>query len=352
MGNGESSGKGDDQNVNSQSNHDFKCINGRWYHNEEACYIFPSDIEEIDRQQQQHYYFKHIFRTNISAPAEYKIHSISHQQRCGAGIWLLELATEYEKSEFFGVDMSPVFPAHIKPSNSNFIKANVLNGLPFPPNEFDYIHISFMHGSFKDDQWQNIVIPELIRVLKPGGWLEFYDVEIISINGGPLVMRLTKSVLQLIYIAGLNPKSPTLIKDWLSSYACLKDIKEIIRYPYIGKWKGEIIDEEIEIECEEEYDEGCGNDVVIEEECECENPEEVHLARVDVAKRKKDVEIGRLLNEMMKTYYTMDSENLSKCMGVEREEFLSIVEECFEHETSIYDTKMKVIRVICKKEED
>ncbi|CAG8461518.1 16221_t:CDS:2 [Acaulospora morrowiae] len=335
-----------------QDGQDFRYINGRRYHNEEtASYLLSSDMEEIDRQQLQHYCFKHIFKCNVSAPIEKKLTEGSRvlDVGCGTGIWVLELSSKYENSEFFGVDMSPVFPSQIKPFNSNFIKANVLDGLPFSSDEFDYVHLSFLNASFTDDQWQNIVIPELIRVLKPNGWLEFYEVDVVQINGGPLIERISGSLQKLCYNAGINPRLPNLLKQWLSPYKCLKDIEELVAYPFLGKWKGEIVDE-LEIDndlpgkCDDNDDTGRCN-------TGCENFDSDFSIKNTNVKSKYEVELGLLLKEVIKMYYTLDAENLSMCMGTSKEVFLDMLEECFEREMSEYDTRMKFMRVMCRKDD-
>ncbi|KAG9285186.1 hypothetical protein G9A89_004401 [Geosiphon pyriformis] len=86
---------------------------------------------------------------------------------CGPSGWVLEMATTYTESEFIGIDYIPLFPSEIKPSNTSFIQTNVLNGLPF------------------EEQWETIVIPELIRVTKIGGWIEIEQPEIILMNPPP-----------------------------------------------------------------------------------------------------------------------------------------------------------------------
>ena len=78
--------------------------------------------------------------------------------RCGSGIWILELATENPKSRFVGIDLSPIFPDQIKPANTSFIQTNILHGLPFDDDEFDYVHIGHMSLALTEEQWQNIVV--------------------------------------------------------------------------------------------------------------------------------------------------------------------------------------------------
>ncbi|CAG8541485.1 13310_t:CDS:2 [Acaulospora morrowiae] len=321
---------------------DFRYVNGRRYHNEpEVPYWLPSDLDEIDRQQQQHYCGKHIFGSNISAPVEEflidgcKVLDVG----CGAGIWLLEMATEYKKSKFFGVDMSPVFPTHIKPFNTNFIKANMLNGLTLPSNEFDYIHISFMNDSFTNDQWQNIVIPELVRLLKPDGWLEFYDFDTIQLNGGPLIERFFSTTRQLLRDVGVDPRAPTLFKQWLSPYTCLKDINELSVNPCMGTWKCEV---------ENTSNIGAGGDNSTKTRKQHKNDNFLGKS-VDVV--RKEVKARGLVRENCKLFYVLYAEELSKLMGISQENYLKLLEECFEQEMEKYETRMVFTRVICRKSE-
>lgn len=71
-----------------------------------------------------------------------------------------------------GLDWDPTFPAHIKPPNAIFYTHNILEGIPFEDETFDFIHIRFMNHCFTETVWEQKLLPELLRVLKPGGWIE------------------------------------------------------------------------------------------------------------------------------------------------------------------------------------
>jgi ubiquinone/menaquinone biosynthesis C-methylase UbiE len=58
---------------------------------------------------------------------------------CGPGSWTMEIAGEYPKSEVIGIDMTSMYPSEIKPANCQFIRANVVQPLPFDDASFDYI---------------------------------------------------------------------------------------------------------------------------------------------------------------------------------------------------------------------
>lgn len=95
-------------------------------------------------------------------------------QRCGPGTWILELGTKYEKSNFKGIDAFAFFPSTIKPQNVSFEQHNILNGLPFEDNKFEYVIMRFMMFSLSLKEWEN-VINEMVRVCKPNGWIEIME---------------------------------------------------------------------------------------------------------------------------------------------------------------------------------
>src|SRR5688572_8809464 len=92
---------------------------------------------------------------------------------CGAGSWLFDMATKFSNPSFIGIDISPVIPQGIKPQNVDFVHGNILDGLPFQDNTFDYVHQRLLIVGIPLDQWQGLV-DEMVRVLKPGGYLEVF----------------------------------------------------------------------------------------------------------------------------------------------------------------------------------
>ena len=75
--------------------------------------------------------------------------------------------------------MIDVFPQEIKPPNVNFKVANVLEGLPFPDNSFDFVYVRLMLVGMKSDEWEPMW-REVHRILKPGGCAQ-------SVEAGMLV---------------------------------------------------------------------------------------------------------------------------------------------------------------------
>src|SRR4051812_16422099 len=96
---------------------------------------------------------------------------------------MFEMASDYPNTQITGLDISPIQPSEIRPQNVDFIIANLLNGLPFENDTFDYVFQRFLFGALPKDSWPD-VINELTRVVKPGGYLE--------------VIKLTFSTEQII----------------------------------------------------------------------------------------------------------------------------------------------------------
>ncbi|KAK8020457.1 hypothetical protein PG990_005595 [Apiospora arundinis] len=83
------------------------------------------------------------------------------------------------------------------PSNHRQIAVQRLAKLPFPDNYFDLISARELHSILKfvgengEDEWETC-LQEAMRVLKPGGYLEFSVLDSDIVNAGPL--GLAKSV--------------------------------------------------------------------------------------------------------------------------------------------------------------
>ncbi|RIB10444.1 S-adenosyl-L-methionine-dependent methyltransferase, partial [Gigaspora rosea] len=165
-----------------QSPSSFRYIDGRRYHNDEnSKYPLPNDDEEINRLQTQHYLFRYAWGENFSSPVEEILRNGDDVHvldiGCGPATWILEMASEYTSSSFIGIDLSPIFPSNIKPQNVDFYHMNVLNGLPFEDNTFDFVYQRFMGLALTEEQWP-ILLLELVRVTKPGGWIEFMECDL------------------------------------------------------------------------------------------------------------------------------------------------------------------------------
>jgi ubiquinone/menaquinone biosynthesis C-methylase UbiE len=75
------------------------------------------------------------------------------------------------------------------PDNVDFIKCDLFEGLPFPDSSIDFVHQRMMKAIYPTIEIPNI-LEDFYRVLKPGGWLEIVEPEVMPRRGGPLITKL------------------------------------------------------------------------------------------------------------------------------------------------------------------
>ncbi|CAG8511790.1 2085_t:CDS:2 [Dentiscutata heterogama] len=149
--------------------------------------------QQADRLDLQHYIQKNIWQNNFFAPVGHlpeqegtKVLDVG----TGAGSWLFEMAADYPKAKFIGIDISLIDSFQTKPSNAEIIKGNVLERLPFDDNTYDYVFQRILYVGIPENKWPS-VINELIRVLKPDGYLELLEPDFKPNNMGPATTKIT-----------------------------------------------------------------------------------------------------------------------------------------------------------------
>ncbi|KAL1753161.1 hypothetical protein FB107DRAFT_250319 [Schizophyllum commune] len=104
---------------------------------------------------------------------------------CGGGLWALEAAKQWPNSTVIGFDIKDIQPRlnkYIDPRQENFwqrvtwVHGNLLDGLPFPPDYFDFVRIAGLGLAVPEDE-------EVARVMKPRGTLEIIEEDLIFPTG-------------------------------------------------------------------------------------------------------------------------------------------------------------------------
>ncbi|CAB5384765.1 unnamed protein product [Rhizophagus irregularis] len=199
------------------------------------------DELEIDRLQYSHDVYRTIFDGNFSSPVTECLQKGAKvlDFRCGPGTWACEMSSDFKNSIFYGVESISCFPLQ-KPLNVEFIKSKTLNDkIPFENNFFDFI---FVHSAilwYSSSQWKEIIIPELIRILKPGGYLEIMEAEIKLYGEGPETPILTKHIEKFRASLRSHKINPYLVLELpkiLNSTNQVKDIQKDIRKCPVGVW--------------------------------------------------------------------------------------------------------------------
>ncbi|EGX90457.1 Methyltransferase type 11 [Cordyceps militaris CM01] len=117
------------------------------------------------------------------------------------GDWAWHCALQYPNTKIYTVTTKTIRQlsnANIHgPPNHRQVAVEKFNHLPFPDNHFDLISARELHSILKfvgengEDEWETCT-RECMRVLKPGGYLEFSILDSDIMNAGPL--GLAKSV--------------------------------------------------------------------------------------------------------------------------------------------------------------
>ncbi|KAF0561610.1 S-adenosyl-L-methionine-dependent methyltransferase [Gigaspora margarita] len=98
------------------------------------------------------------------------------------------VAAEYPNTEFYVVDFN-VPASNNDDDNITFVKCDILQKLPFPDDEFDYVFSRDKFLFFEKDNFYDY-LSEALRILKPRGWLEVEYLFNHNITNGPVAMLI------------------------------------------------------------------------------------------------------------------------------------------------------------------
>ncbi len=148
----------------------------------------------------------------------------------------MDLAKEYPHTRVVGFDIEVPDIAVTCPQNCAFYEGDVLQRLPFPNDTFDYVHQRLLVGAIPAVKWPD-VLRELVRVTRPGGWVELLESGDVYHNVGPAQKHLQKiwdtGIIRAGFDLSLMPLLHTMLID-----AGLRGVKmEKIHMP-LGKWGG------------------------------------------------------------------------------------------------------------------
>ena len=179
-------------------------------------YALPQDSAEVNRLDFQHYLLRYAFHGNFAAPLD-SPHAIL-DVGCGTGRWAREMAQTFPVARVAGLDINPpsadagsAGPA--RPGDFTFMLGNVLEGLPFPDAMFDYTHMRLMFLAIPADRWE-FVARELIRVTRPGGWVELVEAGPEE-HGGPDLDQLLAWGTEMLQRRGIDADYGRHIDDLL-----------------------------------------------------------------------------------------------------------------------------------------
>ncbi|CAG8502842.1 2358_t:CDS:2 [Ambispora gerdemannii] len=250
-----------------------------------------------DRFSKLHTLFKCTWQANFLAPVHKQLglgNARVLELGCQTGEWVLEVSEKYPLAKVWGIDTSNYFPSSI-PLNSTFLHHNIiLNGLPFADNTFDFVHARCLAFTFTDIEWEQKIIKELLRVLKPGtGWLSLLEINLFYKIEGQNTAKLTEYMKLFLNEKKMNPDIASLQEHLLRASNQFTDIQVHERFPTLDHM----------------------NDIAAE--------------------------------EFARRMYALSKE-LSEFIGIDNEEYKSLVKSSVK-EFNIYKTSIRQTRVIARK---
>jgi len=198
-------------------------------------YLLPKDSDEINRLDFQHHLLRAMLKGNTTVPLTHPISSIL-DVGCGTGIWGSEMAQDFPEAQIVGIDLQEVQRPD-RPENYMFVQCNLLDGIPFPNNYFDFVHMRFLINAIPKAMWPT-VIQTLFQVTRPGG-----TIELIEAGGDPYrpggwaCTRMYEAVIQVAAFRGIDPREMYNLGNHCKQAGFTQIQTRKIEAP-IGRWSG------------------------------------------------------------------------------------------------------------------
>ncbi|CAB4486416.1 uncharacterized protein OCT59_022518 [Rhizophagus irregularis] len=159
-----------------------------WLGNRAQSGEYLPTANDVDRDLLYHYVRKSILNGNFSCPVDKSMERVL-EIAYSSGYWMMEMATDFPNTQFFGIDLESSAPDLVYPRNCFFGQGDYLKGLPYQDNFFDMVRLDMMHlRSLSTLDPILFLLSEVFRVTKKGGYIEFWDSDY---NSSPLLERLT-----------------------------------------------------------------------------------------------------------------------------------------------------------------
>ena len=207
-------------------------------------YPLPKDLEEVGRLDFQHYLLRTGFQGNYLAPlsAPTAILDVG----TGSARWAMEIAAQFPHAQVIGLDLVP--PAvdepqvlgrglDQRPPNYRFQVGNVLEGLPFPDQAFDLVHMRSLVSAIPGALWPTVV-RELARVTRSGGWVELAEYGVPQ-ESGPGLRELWQSWVELAQTRQVDLTFGQNIAEMLRSVGLAHIERRVVAFP-LGVWGGRL----------------------------------------------------------------------------------------------------------------
>ncbi len=198
-------------------------------------YLLPKDAQEDRRLNFQHSVLYRTISNHYLAPISPDTKTIL-DVGTGTGIWPMEISAIFPQAHIIGVDVAFSSLPPTLPETCIFVQANILQGLPFPDQQFDYTHQRLLVAAIPAARWPTTV-RELVRVTRSGGWIELLEIGDTIQNAGPATKRLLTWMTGISKQFGFEMGVLHHLGDLLTEAGCQTVEAQDIPVP-LGDWAG------------------------------------------------------------------------------------------------------------------
>lgn len=215
----------------SNPGHRFRWIRGRRYV-EGSSYIGAKDAEADQFLDFQHFLVRRVLGGNHHAPLTQP--RLILDVGCGTGRWVIEMATEFPGAQVVGLDL--VMPSKAEPmlqalgplaANVSFVEADALQRLPFSDGTFDFVQLRLMYSDLPAASYP-AVMRELMRVTRPGGWIECVEPGENIYDPGPAYQLTNHWTAELCRRRGLDPDMGPRLKYLLQEAGAVRVTEHVL----------------------------------------------------------------------------------------------------------------------------
>ncbi|KAG0748550.1 hypothetical protein G6F57_004126 [Rhizopus arrhizus] len=126
---------------------------------------------------------------------------------CGSGAWILDMVSDYPNCTYEGCDIEDVTNKRLSLKQTHFRTGNVLQGLPYPDNSFDFVHMRLLILAFKVEEWP-MAIAEILRM-----------------TGNEAVQRILNEIHAVCQSRGQDPRIALKLKNMVAENKHARSVK-------------------------------------------------------------------------------------------------------------------------------
>ncbi|KAI2699499.1 hypothetical protein CBS147332_8385 [Penicillium roqueforti] len=204
-------------------------------------YRGPRHQGEYDRLRTQHDLVKTAMNGKLLyCPVDIKQPNLRILDSATAeGTWLMDLAQSVPPStSLYGTDIAPqhFLPENLRPSNLHLSLHSIFD--PWPAdfqNSFDVVHQRFVL-TVASDQTAQQAVKMLFSCVKPGGWIELHEGNMLSIQEGPehaAFVKFRDIMVKAWAAIGNQPSPGSFLVQWLQGAGAV-EIQESVQVIKVG----------------------------------------------------------------------------------------------------------------------